>query len=99
MKPANIGISTQLDEIGKQMTSFIDNASNLENLCFWYHEPDPQWGGPPTVDQLMAISLQLRAAYMAMALATGLDPCEQLPSTKERFKQTPGTPTIKNYLD
>ena len=50
MKPANIGISAQLDEIGKQMTSFIDNASNLENLCFWYHEPDPQWGRPPTVD-------------------------------------------------
>ena len=87
MKHSNMGISAQLDVIAKHMTAFIDEASNLENSCIWYHDPDPQWGGPPTVDQLTAISVRLRAAYMAMALATGLDPCEQLPSTKEWFKQ------------
>ncbi len=87
MKHSNMGISAQLEVIAKHMTAFIDEASNLENSCSWYYDLDPQWGGPPTVDQLTAISVRLRAAYMAMALATGLDPCEQLPSTKEWFKQ------------
>ena len=88
MKQLSIGISAQLDVIAIHMTAFIDEASNLENSCGWYHDPDPQRGGPPTVDQLASISLRLRAAYMAIAIATGLDPCEQLPSTKQRFKLT-----------
>lgn len=87
MKQSNSGISGQLDVISKYMTAFIDEANNLENSCGWYHDPDPQWGGPPTVDQLTSISLRLRAAYMAMAIATGLDPCEQLPSTKALLEQ------------
>lgn len=88
MKQSSIGISAQLDVIAKHMTAFMDEASNLEISCDWYHDPDPQWGGPPTVDQLKSISLRLRAAYLAIAIATGLDPCEQLPSTKQRFKLT-----------
>lgn len=95
MKHSSMGINDQLEVIAKNMTEFIDDACNLENFCAWYDDPDPQRGGPPTVDQLTAISVRLRAAYMAMALATGLDPCEQLPSTKALFKQRKSSEQIQ----
>jgi hypothetical protein len=69
------------------MCALIDEAMQLEIACGWYDDPDPQFGGPPTKDQLSAMAFRFRAAYMNMALITGIDPCEQLPSTKDRFKQ------------
>ena len=71
----------------EQMVVLIDEAMNLEVACNWYHDDDPQYGGPPSVDQLMSTSMRLRAAYMKVALIVGVDPCEQLPSTKERLKR------------
>jgi hypothetical protein len=69
------------------MCVLIDEAIHLEVACGWYDDPDLQFGGPPTKDQLLTMASRLRAAYMNIALLTGIDPCEQLPSTKARFKQ------------
>lgn len=77
----------QLQSLADQMTVLIDEAMNLENACGWYHNDDPQYGGLPTVDQLKISAMRLRTAYMNMALTMGLDPCEQLPSTKARLKR------------
>jgi hypothetical protein len=70
-----------------QMCVLIDEAIQLEVACGWCDDPDTQFGGPPTKEQLSAMASRLRTAYMNMALLTGVDPCEQLPSTKDRFKQ------------
>jgi len=73
--------------LSTQMCVLIDEAIHLEVACGWYDDPDLQYGGPPTKDQLSTMASRLRAAYMNIALLTGIDPCEQLPSTKARFKQ------------
>ena len=73
--------------LSTQMCVLIDEAIHLEVACGWYDDPDLQYGGPPTKDQLSTMASRLRTAYMNMALLTGVDPCEQLPSTKDRFKQ------------
>jgi hypothetical protein len=73
--------------LSTQMSVLIDEAIQLEVACGWYDDPDPQYGGPPTKDQLSTLASRLRAAYMNMALLTGVDPCEQLPSTKDRLKR------------
>lgn len=73
--------------LSTQMCALIDEAMQLENACGWYDDPDPQFGGPPTKDQLSAMASRLRTAYDNMALLTGADPCEQLPSTKDRLKR------------
>lgn len=77
----------QLQSLADQMTILIDEAGNLEVACDWYHDDDPQYGGPPPVDRLRTSAMRLRSAYMNMALAIGLDPCEQLPSTKAQIKR------------
>lgn len=77
----------QLQSLADQMTVLIDEAGSLEVACDWYHDDDPQYGGPPAVDRLRTSAMRLRSAYMNMALAIGLDPCEQLPSTKDRMKR------------
>lgn len=87
----------QLQSLANQMTVLIDQAINLEVACSWYHDDDPQYGGPPSMDQLKTSAMRLRAAYMSMALTTGLDPCEQLPSTKARLKRTREIPEIINF--
>jgi hypothetical protein len=73
--------------LSSQMCVLIDEAIQLEIACDWYDDLDLQHGGPPTKDQLSTMASRLRTAYMNMALLTGVDPCEQLPSTKARFKQ------------
>ena len=83
-----------LHRIADQMAVLIEEAGNLENACGWYYDDDPQYGGPRTADQLKTCAMRLRTAYMDMALAIGLDPCEQLPSTKERMKRAREIPDI-----
>lgn len=78
-------INNQLQCLSKQMEVLIDEAIHLEVSCSWYHDDDPNYGGLPSVDPLMKSATRLRAAYMEMAYIIGLDPCEQLPSTKDRF--------------
>jgi hypothetical protein len=73
--------------LSTQMCVFIDEAMRLEDACCWYDDPDPQYGGPPTKEQLSTMASRLRTAYMNMALLAGVDPCEQLPSTKDRLKR------------
>lgn len=73
--------------LSTQMCVLIDEAIHLEVACGWYDDPDLQYGGPPTKDQLSIMASRLRTAYMNMALLTGVDPCEQLPSTKDRLKR------------
>lgn len=73
--------------LSNQMAVLMDEAIQLEVTCDWYDDPVPHYGGPPTKDQLSTMASRLRTAYMNMALLTGVDPCEQLPSTKARFKQ------------
>jgi hypothetical protein len=73
--------------LSTQMCVLIDEAIHLEVACGWYYGPDLQYGGPPTKDQLLTMASRLRTAYMNMALLTGVDPCEQLPSTKDRLKR------------
>ena len=73
--------------LSTQMCVLIDEAIHLEVACGWYDDPDLQYGGPPTKDQLSAMASRLRTAYMNVALLTGVDPCEQLPSTKDRLKR------------
>lgn len=71
--------------LSTQMCVLIDEAMQLEVACAWYDDPDPQFGGHPTKDQLSTMAARLRTAYMNMALITGTDPCEQLPSTQDRL--------------
>jgi len=73
--------------LSTQMSVLIDEAIQLEIACGWYDDPDPQYGGAPTKDQLSTLASRLRTAYMNMALLTGIDPCEQLSSTKDRLKR------------
>jgi hypothetical protein len=73
--------------LADQMKVLIDEAINLEVVSSWYYDEDPQYGGPPSMDQLMSTAMNLRAAYMKVALITGFDPCEQLPSTKQHLKR------------
>lgn len=77
--------------LSTQMSILMDLSLGLENACCWYNDPDPQYGGPPSKDQLLALAKHLKAVYMNMALLTGADPCEQLPSTKERLKRRRST--------
>jgi hypothetical protein len=73
--------------LSTQMCVLIDEAIQIEVSCGWYDDPDPQYGGPPTKDQLLTMASRLRTAYMNIALLTGIDPCEQLPSTKDRLRR------------
>lgn len=73
--------------LSTQMCVLIEEAIHLEVACGWYDDPDLQYGGPPTKDQLSTMASRLRTAYMNMALLKGVDPCEQLPSTKDRLKR------------
>jgi hypothetical protein len=73
--------------LSTQMCVLIDEAMQLENACGWYDDPDHQYGGPPTKDQLLIMASRLRTAYMNIALLTGVDSCEQLPSTKDRLRR------------
>jgi hypothetical protein len=73
--------------LSTQMCVFIDEAIQLEVACDWYDDPDLQNGGPPSKDQLATMALRLRTAYMNMSHLTGVDPCEQLQSTKDRLKR------------
>jgi hypothetical protein len=73
--------------LSTQMCVLIDEAIQIEVACGWYDDPDPQYGGPPTKDQLLTMASRLKIAYMNIALLTGIDPCEQLPSTKDRLKR------------
>lgn len=74
-------------DLATQMAASLDVAMELEIACGWYNYADPQFSGPPSKDSLKAFAMRLRTAYANMALITGLDPCEQLPSTKERLKR------------
>jgi len=73
--------------LSTQMCVLFDEAIQIEVSCGWYDNPDPQYGGPPTKDQLLTMASRLKAAYTNIALLTGIDPCEQLPSTKDRLKR------------
>ncbi len=79
------GIAGQLSQLADSMALINDIAGNLENACGWYDidDADLPWGGPPSKQSLATNAEFLRTAYMNIALATGLDPCEQLPATKE----------------
>lgn len=85
-----VGIQHQLDQLANYMAAVNDVAMDLEIACGWYHDSSPQYGGPPSVDQLKNHAARLRASYGGMARATGVDPCEKLPSTIERLKQKKG---------
>lgn len=73
--------------LSTQMCVLIDEAIQLEIACDWYDDLDLKHGGPPTKDQLSTMASRLRTAYMNMALLTGVDPCKQLQSTKDRLKR------------
>ena len=82
--------------LAEQMSVVFDEAMNLQIASSWYDDVDPQYGGPSSKDQLTGSIARLKAAYLKMALLTGLDPCEQLPSTKDRLKQQKSS---RNGLD
>lgn len=81
------GIAGRQLNLADSMSLINDVAGNLENACSWYDVADASlpWGGPPSKETLAANAEFLRIAYMNMARATGLDPCEHLPATKERL--------------
>ena len=85
-----VGIQHQLDQLANYMAVVNDVAMELEIACGWYHDSSLQYGGPPSVDQLKNHAARLRASYGGMVCATGIDPCEKLPSNIERLKQTKG---------
>ena len=85
-----VGIQHQLDKLANYMAVVNDVAMDLEISCCWYQDSSPQYGGPPSADQLKNHVARLRASYDGMARATGVDPCEKLPSTIVRLKQAKG---------
>ena len=80
------GLAQQLPKIAQQLSIIHDVASNLRVACDWYDNPDPQYGGPPSLNNLKIIADYLQGAYMELAELTGLDPCEQFEETKVRLK-------------
>ncbi len=81
------GIAKQMRELAAQLNIVFDIASQLEFHCDWYEDSDPQFGGPPSLKELMVFADRLRQAYMNMAAITGLDPCEQFDDTKRKIRQ------------
>ncbi len=79
------GIAKQMRELAAQLNTVFDIASQLEFHCDWYADSDPQFGGPPSLENLMVFADRLRQAYMNMAAITGLDPCEQFEESKDRL--------------
>lgn len=77
------GIAKHMRELSVQLNTVFDIAFQLELYCEWYE--DPQFGGPPTLENLMVFASDLWQAYMNMAAITGLDPCEQFEETKARL--------------
>ncbi|BDU57931.1 hypothetical protein LMORI2_09130 [Limnohabitans sp. MORI2] len=75
-----VGIQHQLDQLANYMAVVNDVAIELEIACGWYHDSSPQYGGPPSADQLKNHAARLRESYGGMATVTGVDPCEKLPS-------------------
>lgn len=69
-----------------QMTAISDIASDLENLCAWYDDPDAQYGGPPSKEVLEILARRLSLAYKRTAILIGQDPCQKLNSTKARLE-------------
>lgn len=76
------GISQKLDELSNQLVEIFDNAIALEIYAEWYDVLDPEWGGPPSKESLLALSNTLRQTYTNIAALTGLDPCEQFKQNK-----------------
>ena len=76
------GIAQQLPQIAHHLSIIHDMASNLRVACDWYYDPDPQYGGPPSIKNLKIIADYLQNAYMGLAELTGLDPCEQFEDSK-----------------
>jgi len=83
------GFAQNLRELANELAIVYDMASNLSIACDRYHDPDDQYGGPPTKSQLHNTAEILYAAYMNIAALTGLDPCEQFEETKARLKFRP----------
>ncbi len=81
------GIAKQMRELAAQLTIVFDIGLQLENHCDWYEDSDPQFGGPPSLENLMVFADRLRQAYMNMAAITGLDPCEEFDDTKRKIRQ------------
>ena len=80
------GIAKQMCELAVQLDTVFDIGLQLELHCDWYEDSDPQFGGPPSLENLMVFANRLRQAYMNMAAITGLDPCEQFDETKRKFR-------------
>jgi len=76
-KPQLDGLAQQLPEISNQLTVIFDAAMDLEISAGWYDDPDTQWGGPPSKNNLIALASRLRQAYMDISAIMGIDPCEQ----------------------
>ena len=72
------GIALGRLEVENHLASVFDTALDLINCVGWYYDDDPKFGGPPSPAQLAAFSQRLTTAYVALAVYTGLDPCEQL---------------------
>lgn len=79
-------IAQQQFNLEMQMTTLNDVASDLESLCSWYDDSDPQYGGPPSKEVLEILAKRLRLTYKKTAILTGQDPCEKLDSTKARLE-------------
>jgi hypothetical protein len=78
------GITQRLPELSKQMKVILDVSIDLQISLDWYDVLDPEWGGPPSKKNLLAIVHVLRETYMGMASITGLDPCWQFEETKQK---------------
>lgn len=80
------GIAQQMRDLSVQINTVFDVGLLLELHCDWYEDSDPQFGGPPTLENLMVLANRLRQAYLNMAAITGLDPCEQFDDTKRKIR-------------
>ena len=76
-KPQLDGLAQQLPELSNQLTVIFDAAMDLEISAGWHDDLDPQWGGPPSKNNLIVLASQLRQAHTDISAIMGLDPCEK----------------------
>ena len=72
------GIALGRLEVENHLSSVFDTAMDLDMIVSGFYDVDPEFGGPPSIEQLDAFAQRLTTAYVALAVYTGLDPCEQL---------------------
>lgn len=72
------GIRQSMGTLSTEVCVLIDVAMDLEITADWANDPDPNWGGPVDPELLRKFAFRLRLAYLKLAMALGVDPCEQI---------------------